>query len=98
MPKKITRLEKSTRIFESAIISKWCYVNIDNEFLFMDKTFVISEKVEDYKVHNKAGTLEDYTNEAYMETVLAVIDKENKLSFYSQNYERLEDKLIKVKE
>ena len=75
MAKKLTRLEKSTAILKLAKATQWCYVNTENEFNFMDKTFVIDEKVEEYKVHNKAGEVEDYTNEAYMEEVLAVVDR-----------------------
>lgn len=96
--KKKTRLQKSTAIINLAQATQWCYVNTDNEFNFMDKTFVISDKVEDYKVHNKAGIVEDYTNEAYMEEILVVIDNDNKLLFFNQNYDSVENKFVKVKE
>lgn len=98
MAKKLTRLQKSTAIINTAIVSKWCYVNTDNEFTFMNETFVIADSVEEYKVHNKAGTVEDYTNEAYMEEILIVIDGENKLSYFNQNYDLIEKRLVTVKE
>lgn len=93
--KKITRIEKSTLIIANAKTSIWCYVNTDNEFNFMNNTYIIDNSVEEYKVHNKAGTIEDYTNEAYMEEILAVVDFENNLKFYNQNYDEVE--LVSVK-
>jgi hypothetical protein len=96
--KKLTRLEKSTAILKLAKATQWCYVNTENEFEFMNRTFVISNKVEEYKVHNKAGEVEDYTNEAYMEEILVVVDNEDKLLFFNQNYDSVENRLVKVKE
>jgi hypothetical protein len=96
--KKLTRLEKSTRILSEAKATQWCYVNTDNEFNFMGEVMVINESVEEYKVHNKAGVVENYTNEAYMEEILVVIDKENSLKFYNQNYDVIDSKLVVVKE
>ena len=98
MAKKKTRLEKSTAIILDSKATEWCYVNTDNEFTFMNQTFIINESVEEYKVHNKAGTVEDYTNEAYMEEILVAIDKEGILKFYNQNYDVVESKLVGVKE
>ena len=94
MAKKLTRLEKSTAIINEAKATQWCYVNTDNEFTFMSQIFVIDQSVEEYKVHNKAGTVEDYTNEAYMEDILAVIDKDNNLKFYNQNYDLIDGRLV----
>jgi hypothetical protein len=94
--KKKTRLEKSTAIIETSKATQWCYVNTDNEFTFMNQTFVIDENVEDYKVYNKAGTVEDYTNEAYMEDILVVIDNEGILKFYNQNYDEVDSNLVEV--
>lgn len=98
MAKKLTRLQKSTAIINTATATQWCYVNTENEFNFMNQTFVIAESVEEYKVHNKAGTVEDYTNEAYMEEILVVMDKENKLSYFNQNYDLIENRLVTIKE
>lgn len=98
MTKKLTRLEKSTVILQNARATQWCYVNADNEFTFMNEHFVIDGKVEEYKVHNKAGVVEDYTNEAYMDSILVILDTDNQLSFYNQNYDKVENKLIEVKE
>jgi hypothetical protein len=98
MAKKLTRLEKSTAIINEAKATQWCYVNTDNEFKFMSETFVIDQSVEEYKVHNKAGEVENYTNEAYMEDILAVIDKDNNLKFYNQNYDLIDSRLVVVAE
>lgn len=98
MAKKLTRLEKSTAILKESKATQWCYVNTDNEFTFMGETFVIHDSVEEYKVHNKAGTVEDYTNEAYMEDILVAIDYNNSVYFYNQNYDMLEAGTISVKE
>jgi hypothetical protein len=98
MAKRLTRLEKSTAIIKMATATQWCYVNTDNEFQFMGKTFLINDKVKEYKVYNKAGIVEDYTNEAYMEEVLVVVDASNMLLFFNQNYDLIDNKLVKVKE
>lgn len=91
-----TKLEKSTVIISNSKSTEWCYVNTDNEFKFMSLTLFIDESVEDYKVYNKAGTVEDYTNEAYMEEILVAHSEDGILKFYNQNYDEVESKLIKV--
>lgn len=98
MAKKKTRLEKSTAILNDSKAIQWCYVNADNEFKFMDKIFVIDEKVEEYKVYNKYNVVENYTNEAYMEEILVVIDNKDSVYFYNQNYDMLEAGKISIKE
>jgi len=96
MSKKLTRLEKSTAILKHSKSSQWRYVNTENEFTYMNLKFVISENVEEYKVYNKAGTIKDYTNEAYMEQILVVVDQEGLLKFYNQNYEYIEPQNIRI--
>jgi hypothetical protein len=96
--RKLTRLEKSTAIISEAKATQWCYVNTDNEFKFMSSTFVISQSVEEYKVHNKAGEVENYTNEAYMEDILVVIDREDNIKFYNQNYDLIDNGMVVVLE
>lgn len=98
MTKKLTRLEKSTIILQGARATEWCRVNIDNEFNFMNKTFVIDEKISEYKVHNKAGTMYDYTNEAYMDSILVVVNSEERIVFYNQLYDEVDRKEIRLKE
>lgn len=97
MTKKETRLQKSTRILSTAKFTQWCYVDIHNNFYYTytNKNYVISDNVEDYFVYNKAGEVEDYTNEAYMEEVLAVTDVYGNLSFYNQNYDLIEDRYVR---
>jgi hypothetical protein len=92
----LTRLQKSTAILSNSNASQWCYVNTDNEFTFMGGTFVIDQSVEEYKVVNKAGEVEDYTNEAYMEEVLAVLGNDGIIRFYNQNYDQIEDSKVTV--
>lgn len=91
MSKDTTRVKKVEHALNDAKVSQWCRVDINNEFKFMDKVFSINESVEDYKVYNKAGEVEDYTNEAYMEEILAVLYNNSDLRFYSQNYEQIVD-------
>lgn len=93
-----TRLQKSTRIIESAKATKWCYVNTQNEFAFHGQTFVISDAVDEYKVHNKATETENFTNEAYMEEILVVVDDSGSLRFYNQNYDLVESGLVTVRQ
>jgi len=88
--KKITNLEKSTIITESAKSTKWCYVNTNNEFEYDGDLFYIYETVKEYKVYNKAGEVEDFTNEAYMDKVLVVVGLNDILSFYNQSYDLID--------
>jgi hypothetical protein len=96
--RKLTRLEKSTAILSNSKASQWCYVNTDNEFTFMGSVFVIDKSVEEYKVVNKAGETEDFTNEAYMEEVLAVLGQDGIVRFYNQNYDHIEDSNVMAKQ
>lgn len=97
MPKKKpTRLQKSTAILKESKATEWRYVNTDNEFKFMNQIFVIDESIEEYKVHNKAGTVEDYTNEAYMDEILVALMSDNNLKFYNQNYDEVEKVLVRI--
>ncbi len=98
MKNNVTRLKKITAITKEANALKWCYVNADNEFKFVDQTFIIDKSVEEYKVHKKYDMVEEYTNEAYMEEILVVITNDNQLKFYNQNYDHIESSLVKVKE
>ncbi|MFQ3543627.1 hypothetical protein Q7A53_06030 [Halobacillus rhizosphaerae] len=98
MSRKLTRLEKSTKILSNIKASKWCIVNTENEFVFLGHKFLIDEEVKEYIVHNKAGSVEDYTNEAHMEEILVVVEDESgRLSFYNQNYDKIENNLVHVK-
>lgn len=93
-----SRLKKSLLALSNSKASQWCYVNVDNEFKFMGNTFVIDESVEEYKVYNKAGEIDDFTNEAYMEEILVVLYEDDTLKFYNQNFDIIENSKIKVKE
>ncbi|UGO51204.1 hypothetical protein PQE72_gp026 [Bacillus phage vB_BanS_Skywalker] len=97
MGRKLTRLEKSTAIISNSIKSEWRYVNTENEFTFMNLKLVIHDSVEEYKVYNKAGTVEEYTNEAYMEQVLVVVSKTGDLKFYNQNYDYIEPQYVNIR-
>ncbi len=91
------RIEKSISVLSNSKAYQWCHVNTENEFKFMNRTFVISENVDEYNVYNKAGVVEDFTNESYMEDVLAVIDSNRVLKFYNQNFEIINDSDITLK-
>lgn len=93
-----SRLKKSLLALSNSKASQWCYVNVNNEFKFMGSTFVIDESVEEYKVYNKAGEIDDFTNEAYMEEILVVLYEDDTLKFYNQNFDIIENSKIKVKE
>ena len=98
MAKKLTRLEKSTAIISESKSTKWCYVNTENEFTFMNETFLIDNSVEEYKLHNKAGSVDNYTNEAYMEEILIAKSEDNGLRFYNQNYDEIDNRLVRIKD
>lgn len=97
MSRKLTRLEKSDAIISNSKSSQWVYVNTENELTYKGLEFIIDQSVEEYKVHNKSGTVEDYTNEAYMEQVLVVVDKTGRLKFYNQNYDYIEPQYVSIK-
>lgn len=92
------RIIKAISLLSDSNAHQWCYVNVDNEFNFMDNVFIIDESVEEYTVHNKVGNVEDFTNEAYMEVVLVVMHDDNTLKFYNQNFDKIEDSKIRVKD
>lgn len=96
---QLTRLQKSAKILANAKYGQWCYVDTENEFKFEGNTYKIDESVKEYKVHNKAqyinGVLNDFTNEALMEEVFVVVDKQGKLHFYNQYLEPINSKLVK---
>lgn len=97
MSKKVlTKLKKSTAILKDSIATEWCYVDTENNFVFMNKLFNIDESLSDYKVHNKSGDVENYTNESYMEEILVTVNKSNQLKFYNQNYDKIENGMVKV--
>lgn len=93
--KKPTKLDRITLVLKDAKESVWQRVNIHNEFQFKLDTYKIDESVEEYKVYNKAGEVEDYTNEANMETILIVEDAEGTIAFYNENYDLIESKFVK---
>lgn len=78
---------------KKAKYTKWCNVDINNEFTFMENKYRIDSKVEEYKVYKKAGEIKDYTNEAYMVDILA-IDQDGVLYFYDQECKEIDSKLI----
>lgn len=92
-----SRAKKGLSVISNSKASQWCYVNVDNEFEFMGKTFVIDDSVEEYKVHNKAKDVYDFTNEAYMEEVLVVLYNDNTLKFYNQNFDEIKNNKVLVK-
>lgn len=63
----------------------------------MGNVFVIDASVEEYRVYNKAGEVDDFTNEAYMEEILAVLGNDGFIKFYNQNYDLVEDVCLLVK-
>lgn len=88
---KLTILEKSTKILETAKETEWCYVDATNVFEFKGKQYLISEKVREYYIEKKPSTHEDYTNESEMDFVLAVIHENNELKFYNLKYKEIEE-------
>ena len=82
-------LDKEKHVLNISIAKKWCVVDINNKFKFMNTVFVIDEYVEEYKVYKKSSEVDEYENEAYMDSVLAVINKNYELVFYNQNFEEI---------
>ena len=88
---KQTNIEKSTNILKTSKVSQWRTVDTENEFTFMNQVFKIDESVPEYKVYEKAGTIANYTNKAHMDKVLVVLDTENQIKFYNQNYSSIDN-------
>lgn len=91
------RVKKGLSVTSNSKASQWCYVNVDNEFEFMGKIFVIDDSVEEYKVYNKAKDVYDFTNEAYMEEILVVLYNDNTIKFYNQNFDEIKNDKVLVK-
>ncbi len=91
------RVKKGLSVTSNSKASQWCYVNVDNEFEFMGKIFVIDDSVEEYKVHNKAKDVYDFTNESYMEEILVVLYNDNTIKFYNQNFDEIKNDKVLVK-
>src|SRR5690606_345797 len=92
------RMSKVYKATLDAIGCVWCRVNINNEFTFAGKTFVIDPSVEQYKVYKKAGEVDDFTNEAFMEEILVVVtDFEKKMVFFDQMMEPIPEGKIYIK-
>jgi len=92
-----SRLKKSISILSNSKASQWCYVNTDNEFIFMDNVFVIDDSVKEYKVYNKFGEVDDFTNEAYMEEILVILSNDDSLKFYNQNFDAIDGEKVTVR-
>ncbi|SDX95002.1 hypothetical protein SAMN05444416_10183 [Thermoactinomyces sp. DSM 45892] len=80
---------------------QWCYVDTENTFTFMNHTLQISEDVKEYAVYNKAkytnGALNQYSNKASMEKILIVMNANNQLNFYNENFNPIPFEHIQVK-
>lgn len=96
--KKQTRYERQKQALDNVKLAKWCYVNTENEFVFMNHKFVIPATVEAYEVKNKAYEVEDYTNEASMEQILVTTHKDGGVFFYDEDYNLVKDVLIRMGE
>lgn len=90
------KAKKSIEVLSNSKAYQWCYVDTNNKFKFMGKEFIIDNSVEEYRVYNKAGEVDDFTNEAYMEEILVVLHNDGFLKFYNQNYELIDNKYIRV--
>lgn len=92
-----TKFQKSQIVLKNSKAKQWCYVNADNEFEFMNSTFIIDDSVEEYKVYNKAGEVEDFTNEALMEKILVVLYEDNIVRYFNQDLDEIDSSKIKLK-
>jgi hypothetical protein len=80
-------------------VAKWCLVDIDNNFKFNDKNFIISNDLIVYKVKNKSvyinNELNNFTNEAEMEQILCFyIPYKDKYYFFDENIDKISNKYI----
>lgn len=91
------KFNKGVDVLLQSKAHQWCYVNTDNEFIFMNELFIIDDGVKEYEVHNKASEVYDFTNLAYMEKVLVVLYTDESLKFYNQDFDLIENKYITVK-
>lgn len=81
----------------SYINPKWCLVDVDGFFTYLDNKFKIADDVKEYKVYNKYSEREDYTNESYMDKILSLTTDDGETSFYNQNYKQIPtNKIVKI--
>lgn len=88
---------RKSKIKEGSKFLEWHYVDADNEFDSLGLTFTISDDVKEYRVHNKYGQVEEYTNESLMDEILVVINSNYIIKFYNQDYELINKDLITLK-
>jgi hypothetical protein len=77
-----------------------CTVDTDNMFTYKGVQYIIDKKLKQYEVKNKAkrfsnGQLNDFTNEAEMDTIFAVESVEDGLIFFDQDDYLIRKELIK---
>lgn len=69
--------------------AEWCPVDIYGLFEFNGATYRIPKTNKDYKVNNRAFDNYDYSNEAKMDQVLAVLCNDQ-LYFYDMNMKEID--------
>ena len=77
------------------IIKKGIVVNADNEFEFLNATFIIPESNKKYKVLKKYNEVDEYENESFMEYVSVGLGVGLSLKFYDENEEVIEGVVLK---
>lgn len=93
--KKYSRLKKMNIALKDSKKSEWCIVDTENIFEFDGKKFKIGN-VKEYKVYNKSGEVDDYTNETLMDKVLSVLNNDDKIVFYDMTCTEIDDVLLVV--
>ena len=79
----------------NGIIKRGIVVNADNEFIFLDATFIIPESNKKYRVLKKYDEVDDYENESFMEYVSVGIGVDMALKFYDENEEEIYGVVLK---
>jgi hypothetical protein len=83
---------------EKPYLAKWCLVDINNEFIFKDKKYKISDKVEAYKYdENIVNNATEKCNYYSMDKIL-LIEQFNQLYYFDNNINMINPKYIIVLE
>lgn len=83
------------------VYNKHVPVDTENVFEAMGVKFMLSPEVKEYNVSNQAyykedGTLNDFTNEAFMTMIRVVASLKEGFFFYNQKDEKIDLKMIQV--
>ena len=74
-------------------IASWCTVDTENNFIFNNNKYKISNEVSQYTIRKKRPRFDDYKSDYQMDKIL-VYEQDGRLYFFDQNIIQIENKYI----